>query len=49
MNDIDELAFWSHLYFEMCQVPNELRTQNHTAYLGEIERRMYDLQLTIQA
>jgi hypothetical protein len=39
-----ELILWSHLYFEMHQVPDDLRSQNHTAFLREIEFRIAELE-----
>lgn len=43
MNPEDELTLWSQLFFQMNQVPNELRSMNHTAYLSEIEMRIHEL------
>jgi hypothetical protein len=41
MNDEDELIMWSLLRVQLVAVPNDVRSQNFTAFYQEIEARSY--------
>lgn len=43
MNKQQELEMWWSLFCQMKNLPNDYRTQNHTAYINEIRFRVIDL------
>jgi hypothetical protein len=40
MNTEDELAMWAKIYFELHQIPDELRLKSHIVFIKEVEHRI---------
>lgn len=47
MTKLEELEMWYNCGCALNRIPNDHRSQNHTAYINEVEVRVYELVMAL--